>query len=525
MKAELTTVLDEVRVIASRRGWDDVEALTSALVSADASAILLAVPKGVNAEPLRRWIEEAAPGERVATVALEGLIDDPVPALTVDRLVTVVECGRLVEPAAAQAVAEAFFPRPPGSFAIVLVGAERIETEEDLKLVERMAWRLLVPEQAGGTATGDLLAHGCMLWSSGDPPAFLEGRVRRDRQALDGWLREPARAGDELDLRRILQAVELAEQRTYDEAPAAEPVASDLQARRYRRTREELSELRRRLARRLDADAASLERQLVASLQGLEQDLLNGLKPRLAQRLKAGSGDTRQVLADYVSEGIQRWQREATELLRSRYAEIESETDALFKGIDWAAVNEVTADASHGRYPDALLQDLLTSPEFRLVNQVSPGGTAPSTRQGKDAVVVVRMVVAGSIVMAAAALLLGPVGFAGLMTAGVAGMVGERLFDRLVAQRQAARLGEADSRVVIAELVKQAVETVRGHVKHSVAPLRDRLTGDLRQIEAAMDRAVTESRKGNDQEPPGDPDREQLADLRRRAVAAAVDPA
>jgi hypothetical protein len=302
-------------------------------------------------------------------------------------------------------------------------------------------------------------------------------------------------------------------------------VAPDVQARRYVRTREELAELRRRLARRLDADASSLERQLVASLQGLEQDLLNGLKPRLAQRLRAGTGDTRQMLAEYVSEGIQRWQREATELLRSRYAEIESETDALFKGIDWATVNEVTTEAGHGRYPDALLLGLVASPEFRLVNQVSPDNLASATRTGKDGVVVVRMVVTGSIVMAAAALLLGPVAFAGLVTAGVAGMVGERLFDRLVAQRQAARLGEADARVVIAELVKQAVETVRGHVKHSVAPLRDRVTGDLRQLEAAMDRAVTESRKGNDQEPPADPDREQLADLQRRAVATAVDPA
>jgi hypothetical protein len=525
MKTELASVVDQVGSLAVRRGWTDVGRLIDELLPSGRVRTLLAASKDADVEPVRQWIAATAPDAAVTVLPLEGLVDDPVPALAADRLMAVLECGRLLEPTAAQAIAEAFFARPAVSYAIVLAGAERIGSQDDMELVERMAWRLLVPDNEFGRTEGDLLAHRCLMWSNQDTAEFLEGRVRRDREALAGWLRDPRQAVDEIDLQRVLHVIEAAEQQTYD---TTQPAPKDLarHARRLARSRDALAELRRRLARRLDTDAASLKRQLVASLQALEQDLLQGLKPQLERGLHDSPGtDTRLLVAGYVNEGIERWQRGATELLRSRYAEIEAETEVLLQGTDWAAVNEVAAGTPHAPYPDALFEGLLASPEFRLVDRAIPddvAGTRPQS--GRETIALVRMAVAGSIVMAVAALLLGPVGPVGLVAAGAAGMIGERLLDRLISRRDAARLSETDARIVITELIRRAVATVREHTEHSIVPLRNRLNKELQTLERAMDEAVAKARQAGDQEPLTDPDREALAEARRQALSATTGP-
>jgi hypothetical protein len=522
MNSELSAVLTDLRSLAEQRGWSPVAGLAGDLLAEKAgSAVLVAAAAEVETAAFERWLAANLPGARVTAVRLEDLAEDPAPALKAEKCIALFECGRLVEAGEVEAIAGAFFGRPAGSYAIVLAGAELIDDEEELDLVQKGVWRLLVPGPKPDWGKQDLLEHHCYLWSAGEPHAFLRLRVQRDVQSLGEWLRAPLADADGLAREGALYALDLADEqlrRGEREGHEAPPVHQQ----RIVEALETLSELRRRLVRRLDADAASIERQLTASLQTLEQDLLHDLRPHLQGVHRHSSfqaDDLRQALTRFISDGVGRWQEGAQELIVARSGEIVAEVESLLTGMDWAVVNELAPAEGKEPYPRALLDGLTSSPEFQSLNGGFLGETAGADPETMNIPAMMRAALAGTVVLAMGGLLLGPAGF---VAAGVTAVISAALLDRKVRHERSLREAEAYGRSAVRGVVRQSIATVREQTWQAVKPLRERLVTELKGLEGTLEQALDAARRPVDAPSAGNPDRELLAGLRSRAVAAGL---
>jgi hypothetical protein len=532
MNSELTAVLSDVRALAEQRGWTPVVELADDLLSKKPGAAVVAAPADVDTTAFRRWMAETEPNLKVTVLPLEGLSQDPLPAITADKVVAVFQCGTLLATDAAEAIVRAFFSRPAPSYAIVLSGAERIDSAEDLDLIERGAWRLLVPGPKPDWDQQDLLEHECYLWSAIGPISFLKPRVQRDMNALAAWLHNPMASANDLARVQMLYMLDLAEEFAYrSEAPA--PGDTALWAQRLSHVRESLAQLRRRLIRRLDDDGSSIERQLTASLQTLEQDLLHNLRPYLQQRLPQSVSSMnaellKMIMVEYITASTERWRGQAEQLLLYRSAEIISETKVLLQGIDWSLVNELAArNGSEQTYPEALLRNMMSSSELHLLDTSGLEGSLPaSLPRGTGFPSTMRATVAGTLVgtgvLAVTTYVLG-FGPIGLVAAGAAAVVSGGIVKGKLEREQSLSLTETHARSTITAVVREAISYIQEHTQQSFKPIREHIASELKALEAMLDRALQEVRHPADQAIPPNADRKRLDEYRRKVMPAERD--
>jgi len=525
MNSELDLVLSDLRSLATRRGWSEVGAAIDEVERGQASSrIVVAAANAVDASRFQAWVADSMPGSRIEFCRLESLATDPLPALAADKAVAIFECGRLLEAEEVDAVIQAFFSRPPASYAIVLDGADRIANEAETNMVERGAWRLLVPDPKPDWAGQDLLEHYCYLWTAGPTAEFLSPRVRRDREALAAWLAAPAEPGRDLERQRALYAIELAdEQRAARERPV-KPDAS-VRAQQIFKTREAMMELRRRLLRRLDADMSSMERQLAASLQTLQQDLLEGLGPCLRKTLpRTGSfseDGLRRVLSEYISEGASRWKHETEHLLLSRKQEVRSDAEELLRSIDWSLINQVASKPGDLRqYPDALLREWAVEAageypfpaDERGADDVDP----PALRRIWALPNVLRIAAVGAVALVVK----------GLFSLVPAGVVAAALAAAIAKGHVEQNLREAEThgQAVIKAIIRTAISSAREETRQAIQPIRQRLFDGLKAVEAMLDQALGEARapasESASESDETNSDGALLDAYRRRALAA-----
>ncbi|HLJ55764.1 MAG TPA: hypothetical protein VKT77_12065, partial [Chthonomonadaceae bacterium] len=364
MNVELTRVLVEARTLAQERGWSrTADAADAALASAPANALLLVSPPDVDFGGLPRWIKETAPQLEIAKTGTEALAANPLAAGEAERVVAVFECGKLMTADAVEIVQRVCFSRPDGSYAIILRGAESLENPEEREILERGVFRLLVPDPKGEWFGQDLLHRGCYLWCDGSAPAFLAEKIERDRAALGDWLRRPARHGDALAIQQALEMLDLAD-RELDGSPKSAAEEPLLTPTRLFIAVNDMSELRRRLTARVDAEAPSIERQLGASLQTLEQDLLQGARAYVLPRLPQFDPSRDQsrltaVVTEYIAAAAREWKARAEQILGTRSHELQSDLDTVLHGLDWRVANAACESVGEpGGYPDALLENL-----------------------------------------------------------------------------------------------------------------------------------------------------------------------
>jgi hypothetical protein len=528
MSTDWMHILVELQSLARQRGWDPVAALAADLLANRAAAVLVAAPADVDPTSFQRWVTTYIPDSTVTVLPLEQLAQDPLPAVKASKAIAFFQCGSLIGADAVDGLVQAFFSRPSPSYAIVLGNAGCIEGEEDLALIERGAWRLLVPGPKPDWRHQDLLAHGCYLWSDSQPSAFLQQRLQRDMDALVAWLRTPLAHRDELARLQVLCALDLAEDfiyRSQTSAPQeALPPAQQLVA-----TRDALAALRRRLIRRLDADAESIERQLTASLQTLEQDLLHDVRPYLQKRVppqSVASTDMellRTIIVEYITTNAEHWRSQAEQLLSLRSREIVADIETLLQSMDWSFVNAVAArNGDDQAYPEALLHNLMVNTEFRLLYPGSSDGSLISAlQQVTDRRTVVGTTIAGALagagVLAATTYVLG-FGPVGLVAAGAAAMLSGQIVKGQLERGQILALCETHARLTIATVIHEAIAAVRQYIRQSVGLMSEYIAGELKALEALLDQTLDEARHPADQRVAPDPDRKILAEYRRRII-------
>lgn len=517
-------VLAELGWLARERGWTDVVTFVDALPAAHHEAPLLVAPSvEVDPSPLLAWMTHAAPGIATTISQLELLARDMRPTLMVNRVVAVFECGRLLTPEAVEA-ATAVLTRPPASYAVVLAGASAITDKEDLELVERGVWRLLVRDPQAGWAGQDLTGQRCFLWSAGQMSDLIAPRVARDREMLAGWLRSTVPSFPELERLRALYALDLAEasaRRTPPVPGGAEQ--GTLKTERIIRARSEVGDLHQRMLQRLDADTGWMERQLAASLQTLQQDLLGGAGVYLdrypASRGSASARQVKQAVMEYVMAGARQWRGQALKSLLARRREMTGESENLLAGVDWALVNTVAPRQDGKPYPAVLVHALASNPDLQLPD----GGERRVVEAEIDSGAAgwnsaIRMAVAGAMLAASVGLVMGPK-LLPVASAAALGAAGAGLLGRYRARRHSAGGSLAYARAEIAAFAGAALPQVRQRIDHTMASVRAAVDGEFKALGDVLDRVVREVGAARPAAKPaahGDPDRAQLAALRRR---------
>jgi hypothetical protein len=297
------TVLAEVSALAAGQSWFPVTEFLGALSASTDRGILVAAGLGVDPGPLVAWI--AAQDDRASceVTDLEQLQENPGLSLAANRVVVALPCGDLLMPGTVSA-AGAVQQRPAGTFAIVLAGAEVIESPEELEMIERAIWRVLIGPEGVDWAGQDLAAHHCLMWSGAEASVTMSGRLARDHALLREWLAGEVRAPDDLEQARAAYALDLTAELASQEQ-AVPPAYAGVGPDQVWRLREDVNGLHRELLRRLADDAGAIERQLTASLAMLEQDLLHDVEAYLSQHQKELSDPAalRQLTADFIAGG------------------------------------------------------------------------------------------------------------------------------------------------------------------------------------------------------------------------------
>lgn len=484
-----SAVLARTSALAAERGLRDVLHFVEALPDGRDRAMLLLAAPGVDTEPLHRWIPRQDGTTPVRTGLLELTSPDAAAPLTANRVVAVLQCGTLLLPDTVEAAA-AVVHRPAGTFAVVLVGAEVVQSAEDLELVQRGIWRVLIGDPGVEWFGQDLAEHGCVLWSDRTVADFIAGHVAKDMERLRQWIRGGVAGYDPLAEMRVWYALDLAERelarRTTAELepPRAGPGnVSGLRAA--------AEDLRRRLLRRLDADLAAVELQIAASLQMLEQDLIMGIEEHLDQygsESMNGSALAAAVSA-YLTEGSRDWRDKALELVVTRLRRTSDETGDLLDGVDWVQVNTAVGESARGSYPMVILDRLTPRTPLAVPEPDALTGPAPPTREGPAWAPTLRRAAYGAVAAAASLAVLGPE-LLPVVAAGAIGAAGGAVVDVKVSEFRGRRAAVSYARAAIAATMDEFARTVREQVRQSTAPVRRAVGAEFKELDASLRVAV-----------------------------------
>ncbi len=500
-----TVVVQAVHELAVRRGWRPVENLATDILSArSAEQILLAPGASVDATPLREWILQVTAAERVAQCPISRVASAPHPALFASKLIGVFDCGCLLEAAEVNAVLAQFLPRPLESFAIVFMRAERLETREDLARMERAIWRVLVPAAKTDWRGQDLSTYQCYLWACGPPGKFLRERFERDRARLAAVLRRPTGAADAaaLERRRVVGLLDLAAAHVPTEAQR-----DDERMAGQGQFRDEIAQLRRRAARRLDAAASALSRRAVVELLQAERQLVRCVEaawrdcaPMRNATGGLAAGSTK-LPRRHLEAQMHSWRTGFEAELSERVSAIVADTRALLQ----QQMSRAAADCRLEHWQrlaagsgDISLEAFIPRLQYRDAT------VEPPSIPGLIAEAMALTAVTG--VAAVSGGLIATVVISAVLSASVAVRGCNRSLEH--SRRQMRR--------AVHEVTEQAVPAVRAAIREAIGRYRDRLAGTLREIEIHIEAACERECLAQAEAPASFSDRAQLLEYRCR---------
>lgn len=369
----LPEVVDEVAELCRARGLSLLAGRAEELLSRERPRWMLVA----GAEDLLdTWaaerIREIAAGS-VREIGLDELARDPDRSLDAERLVVLLECGRLLSAEGMEVLASAVEGRPEGTFAIVFRERGELGDPEDLELFERGVRRWALDAEQ----TGDLSAHGVYLAGGRGGPDFLRDRLAEDRRAFERWVEAPPAPGESLERWRALRLLESTEAalrnrpRTETETPEVDTKTGAQEARAAR----ELARSRKLLPSRIDADLDVLERGLVNRLDQAVERTTAELRSMLAREMpalpsSAGLERLRRLVEETLHASEEAWRREATRRIETAEERMLQDLRSLLSVVDWTLVDRI-APAPAGDSPARLLDRV----DGRIVAELTPALT------------------------------------------------------------------------------------------------------------------------------------------------------
>lgn len=490
--------LAEVAAIAAGRGWTSVTRFAAAVPAGDARDVAILAANEVDAGPLADWTRKSAATVTVAPLA--ALAAEAGPVLAPNRILVALRCGLLLT-GDDVTVATSVMVRPAGTYRIVLTGAEDITSADDLALVERGVWRTLLAPDGEAWQGQDIAARGCLLWTGQDIAGVARERIAADDAALRDWLAGPVSVPAELARARTDYAATLAlealDAGTDPAGPAGSvrgeaPAVAGGRALQLADLTAEVRGLHERLLSRLDADATTTERRVLASLQTLKQDLVSPVAGRTA---------------GYAEHSIRQWAAETDRVIAQQAASTRDDARHLLSRADWDLVNEITASAGGG-YPAAILGPLDLDgsglPAGALVT--GPGLTSGAVKADGDRLSALRPVSGGVLVTAGiGAVALGLLGLPLLPVAGATalGIIGGSIY---AARHQAQQDRQRERQMAGAAAgssVAQATPAITAALREQAAARRAAVGQRFAELIRALDERAAAEQAGSGR-PPAD---------------------
>jgi hypothetical protein len=499
-------VIRGVHELAAQRGWKPVEELASTLLSSPAPPeILLARGKGAESRALRAWIRGAMPDANILETEMRQIAETPSLALLAPKLVAVFASGCLLEAEDVRVIEEQYLPRPLGSFAIIFTGAERLESREDLKLMERAIWRVLVPSPKMDWQGQDLATYQCYFWSSAGTREFLRERCERDAGKLLGVLRAPITEedADSLERGRAMWLLQLADGYAPGEAKEKNDEAA------LEELQKQLRELRRRLVRRLNADSASLGRQITASLVKIENDLARRLDETCQTHMRKWNAATtsttafQRLLERRLEESLRESQKRLQAELDQYVAQTAARTQALLQEVDWPLADRLIGGVKQPAVSTWMLQGVSRAARAPRIEAAAGIETA-------QAALAIREAMAASSLAGLASLTVG------IVTASiVSGVLVAAVFMR--ERNRSFKSSRKAMQRAVHEMTEKAIPKVRTEVRTAIAEYRDQALSRIQEVEAAIEaRRRGRGLAGAAAGPARHSDREQLLEFRRK---------
>ncbi len=357
MNAEFKSLAEDLKNLIEKRQWNEIKKQVETLLSGSGNDSLLVVsPVRVNASPFISWLKKSYPQLEILSCELESLNSESPHTITPDKVVIVFECGQTIDLDAVEVMNYFVFPRPISSYAIVFIHSEKILTSDELELIERGAWRLLIPEPKPAWNGQDLSNYSCYFWGENNPQDFLCTRLTKDKESLLGWL---MKHGDNtlVSYQNILRLICVAEEKIRLSQKQEEKGENN--ARKIRRILDSLGTLRRKLMYFLDDESSSLKNHIKSSLQTFDFELSSGWIGFLRNKHSSlhlytltDSEWINDCLA-YISEGFKQWEKKG--ILETRNIEMMTEFKVLMDDVDWGSVKQVVSCENVSlQYPDIL---------------------------------------------------------------------------------------------------------------------------------------------------------------------------
>jgi hypothetical protein len=500
-------VLAEVAALAADHGWAAVTEFAAAVPAPDSRDVAILAAEGTVPGPLAALAavqagavgggqESPADGSMATSAAvLEPLATQPWLALPPNRVLVVLRCGQLLA-ADTAAAAAAVLQRPAGTYRIALTGAEDLESAADLATVERGLWRVLLAPDGAAWHGQDISAHGCLLWSDRDVAAPITGRVARDVASLRQWLAGPAAVPPDLDRDRAACAVSLAtsaldEQQQAAAAAAPATATATADARRLADLASQVRGLHDRLLVRLTADAETTERQVLASLQVLEQDLV------------AAGPAGRTLPPDHARRAVEQWAAETEQVVVQRYRSGADQARHLLDRVDWDLVNRVAPHPGGHRYPRVLVAPIAPSASGTLPPGAIAAGDAataagPETGSAPDRGSVLGGVSPGALVTAGVgAAALGLLGLPLLPVAGAAALavVGGSLYESRHRGDEERKRAQQLARATVPGAIANAVSLTRGALSDQASAVGAAVDAEFTTLERSLDQCAARARQ------------------------------
>jgi hypothetical protein len=374
------TVVAEVAALAASHGWTNIAEFVAAIPGPNDPDVTILAAQGTDSGPLAAWIEEqGGAGTPVSAHAsvLEALAAEPARALLPNRVLVALSCGRLLT-ADTAAAAAAVLARPAATYRVLLTGAEGIRGSGELAAIERAVWRVLLAPDGAQWRGQDIAARGCLLWTDAATQGELRDRIAGDVAALRGWLAGPVAVLPDLERQRASTAVALALDALRTQAAAAadgpRDAAADLDTRQLADLAVEVRGLHARLLNRLDSDASTTERQVLALLDGLRQDLITA------------AASERGLDRDQPARRVREWLTQADQVVGQQSVRTQADARHLLELADWDRMNQVVPSPGGCRYPDVILDELGPQVSSLPPGTVPAGGVQPRAGRARESV-------------------------------------------------------------------------------------------------------------------------------------------
>ena len=269
--------------------------------------------------------------------------------IATDKIVLLLEGGKLLEPQLIRYMEEIISTRPSDSFIIVYILRETIITQEDLDVLERSARRLFLDQKLATSPDVILSDRHIFVWAK-NSPEWLSNRLDADLLKINKWL------GADLspDVIYLLQykRCEYLLNTIEDTFSKTERIPSK-DTQEVANLMIGIQRLQTQIENRIAGEIESLKVHIQGSVSRLQRDLQNDI---IRHENKPINQQTRQSLEHSLQQNYSDWLQNEESVLNNRISSILSGLMILLDEVDWKIVNEILAQHNEvNHYPETLI--------------------------------------------------------------------------------------------------------------------------------------------------------------------------